>query len=198
MTSIYIDMDDVLTESNQTFLRVLERDFNKKIAYSQIKTFDLQKSFGLSDDDYASFFDRIHQPHEMLQHTPVAGSRETLRLWHENGYKISILTGRPLHSRSVSLEWLNRHEVCHDAFFIVNKYGRDVCEGEMSMSLKTLENQSFDFAVEDSGQMAQFLSETMNLKVALLDRPWNRSMSFNSNVHRCSDWMEIKTKFERL
>lgn len=198
MTSIYIDMDDVLAESNQTFLRILERDFEKKVAYSQITTFDLQKSFGLSDAEYVRFFDCIHQPDEMMQHTPVAGSRETLRLWHENGYKISILTGRPLDSRDISLEWLNRYDICHDAFFIVNKYGRDACEGKMSMSLKALEQCTFDLAVEDSGQMAQFLSETMGIQVALLDRPWNRSMSFNSNVHRCADWMEIKTRFERL
>jgi len=66
------------------------------------------------------------------------------------------------------------------------------------MSMETLSKQYFDLAVEDSGQMARFLSENMNLRVALLDRPWNRSMSFNSNVQRCADWKEIKKKFERL
>ena len=55
MTSIYIDMDDVLSESNQTFPHILERELGKKMEYSQITTFDLQKSFDLSDDEYAHF-----------------------------------------------------------------------------------------------------------------------------------------------
>ena len=198
MTSIYIDMDDVLTESNKTFLAVLERDFDKKIEYSQITTFDLQKSFGLSDDEYDAFFNNIHQPDEMILHEPVNGAKEVLQSWHDCGYEVSILTGRPLDTLDVSLEWLNRHGFLYDTFSIVNKYGRDSSKGDRSMSLEKLSTLSFDLAVEDSSQMARFLSETMGVPVALLDRPWNRPITFNDNVHRCSSWTEIKHKFERL
>lgn len=198
MASIYIDMDDVLSESNQIFLQILERDFGKKVSYSQITTFDLQESFGLSDDEYALFFDRIHHPDEMIHHLPVAGAKEMLNQWHDRGYKISILTGRPVHTKEISLKWLDLHEFYHDSFTIVNKYGRDSCEGEASISLKKVSTQHFDLAVEDSGHMAQFLSETMGVTVALLDRPWNQSMSFNNKVHRCADWSEINKKFRRL
>jgi hypothetical protein len=198
MTSIYIDMDDVLSESNQTFLQILEREFGKKVAYSQITTFDLQASFGLSDDEYAHFFECIHAPDEMMLHAPVSGARETLKHWQDIGYRICVLTGRPLDTREVSLQWLALHEFAHDSFSIVNKYGRAASKGKQSLSLEMLSTCSFDFAVEDSGQMARFLSEQMGVTVALLDRPWNRSMSFNSNVKRCADWTEIKKSFERL
>jgi uncharacterized HAD superfamily protein len=198
MTSIYIDMDDVLAESNLTFLTVLEREFGKKKDYSQITTFDLQTSFDLSDDEYAHFFDCIHRPEEMILHAPVAGARETLNIWRDRGYRICILTGRPLDTVEVSIKWLARHDFAHDAFSIVNKYGRQSSEGGDAISLETLSTQAFDLAVEDSGTMARFLSEEMGIRVALLDRPWNRSISFNGNVHRCADWMEIKHRFERL
>lgn len=198
MTSIYIDMDDVLAESNQTFLTVLEREFGKKMKYSQITTFDLQASFGLTDEEYTHFFDCIHNPDEMIRHAPVAGARQMLKHWHDEGHTIAILTGRPLETREVSLKWLALHEFTHDSFSIVNKYGRASSQGETSISLETLSTRNFDLAVEDSGHMAQFLSEQMGVQVALLDRPWNRTMSFNHNVSRCADWMEIKKKFERL
>jgi uncharacterized HAD superfamily protein len=198
MTAIYIDMDDVLTESYLTFLNVLEKNFDKKMNYSQITTFDLQKSFGLSDNEYTRFFELIHDPDEMIQHVPVPGAKKMLKLWRDSGHNISILTGRPLETRSVSLEWLDLHDFEHDSFSIVNKYGRDSSTGGMSMSLETLSQLPFDLAVEDSGNMAQFLSEQMDVKVALLDRPWNRSMVFNDNVQRCADWTQIKEKFERL
>ncbi len=198
MRSIYIDMDDVLSESNQAFLDILERDFNKKVAYSQIKSFDLKESFGLTEDEYSHFFNCIHHPDEMIHHAPVRGSQEVLRHWHQNGYKIRILTGRPLAAKEVSLQWLDMHGFYHDSFFIVNKYGRETSNGEQTLSLEALSTCHFDLAVEDSGQMARFLSEKMGVKVALLDRPWNRSMSFNHNVVRCKHWTDIKKKFGRL
>ncbi len=198
MTKIYIDMDDVLTESYLTFLHILETKFGKKMDYSQITTFDLQKSFDLSDEEYTRFFEFIHDPEEMIQHVPVPGAKQMLKRWKDNGHNISILTGRPPEARDVSLEWLDLHDFEHDSFSIVNKYGRESSTGGMSMSLETLCALDFDLAVEDSGSMAQFLSEKMGVTVALLDRPWNRSMTFNDKVLRCSDWMEIREKFERL
>ncbi len=138
MASIYIDMDDVLTESYLTFLAVLEREFGKKVVFSEIKTFDLQQSFGLSDEEYTHFFNCIHTPEEMIKHTPVPGAKQTLRYWHEKGYEICILTGRPVHTIDVSLEWLKRNDFIHDSFSIVNKYGRDSSEGQQSISLDML------------------------------------------------------------
>ena len=41
MKSIYVDMDDVLTDSTEAFLAVLEQDFGKKVAFDEILDFDL-------------------------------------------------------------------------------------------------------------------------------------------------------------
>jgi uncharacterized HAD superfamily protein len=198
MTSIYIDIDDVLAESCQTFLHVLEREFDKKVSFSQITDFDLKKSFGLTDEEYQRFFDCIHQPDEMICHTPVPGARSTVQGWHDRGYEICILTGRPADAKEVSVQWLERHAFSYHRFQIVNKYGRKGSEGNGSISLQDLSRHSFDLAVEDSAQMAVFLSETMQVPVALLDRPWNRGFSFGEKVHRCRDWQEIQDRFSRF
>ena len=198
MVSIYIDMDDVLCESNQTFLKILEQNFNKKATYEQITTFDLKTSFDLSDDEYDRFFERIHDPDEMIQHLPSKGAKQVLDTWSSKGYRINILTGRPSAAHSVSLEWLDLHQFKYHEFCIVNKYNRASSMSDQTLTLESLSELSFDLAVEDSGQMALFLSEEMNTQVALMDRPWNQSFSFNNLVHRCSDWNDIKTQFEIL
>lgn len=198
MVSIYIDMDDVLCESNKTFLNILERDFNRKIDYSQITTFDLQECFDLSDEEFALFFDRIHDPWEIIHHEPIAGAREMLKRWKNKRYTVSVLTGRPYAAHHVSVHWLNQNAFEFDTFNIVDKYGRGSSPGDSVMTLDHLKKRRFDLAVEDSGKMARFLSEQMNVTVALLDRPWNRSMTFNHNVHRCTDWSDIRQKFETL
>ena len=198
MVSIYIDMDDVLCESNQTFLNILERDFGKKADYEEITAFDLKTSLDLSDDEYSRFFESIHDPDEMIRHKPAAGAKHLLDLWHDKGYRINVLTGRPAVAQPVSLEWLKKHDFKFHGFSIVDKYNRKSSRGDSSLTLEALSRQNFDLAVEDSGAMARFLSEEMGLQVALVDRPWNRSFSFNANVHRCRDWFDIKEKFENL
>jgi len=198
MTSIYVDMDDVLTQSYQTFIDVLEREFGKKTAYSQITNFDLQQSFGLTSEEYSHFFNCVHDPKEIIRHAPVPGAKRVITRWRRKGYRISIMTGRPSETRDVSMEWLDFHGFVYDSFSIVNKYGRDASNGDRSISLESLLTRAFDLAIEDSGQMARFLSEHMNVRVALLNRPWNQSLSFNNNVQRCSDWNEIEKIFGTL
>jgi uncharacterized HAD superfamily protein len=196
--SIYVDMDDVLTQSSKVFLNVLEREFGKKKAYAQITDFDLKASFGLTETEYTHFFQCVHEPEEILGHTPVPGAKETMARWQRQGYRISIMTGRPTETRDASLVWLDRHGFTYDAFFIVNKYGRDGSNGDRSISLEDLSSRAFDLAVEDSGDMARFLSEHMDVRVALLNRPWNQNRSFNHKVRRCEDWTEIETCFGTL
>jgi len=198
MASIYIDIDDVLAESHQTFLQVLDKEFGKKATYAQITSFDLKQSFSLTDEEYRHFFECIHEPDEIISHRPVPGARAVMKKWHENGHRISILTGRPADTEAVSLEWLDRQGFTYDTFSIVNKYARKGSEGNGSISLDDLSRQSFDLAVEDSAGMAAFLSETMHVSVALLDRPWNRNFTFNGNVHRCCNWDDIQARFDHL
>lgn len=198
MISIYIDMDDVLTESYQTFINVLEREFGKTARYSQITSFDLQESFGLTPEEYEHFFECIHDPEEMIRHVPVEGARKMIADWHDKGYRICIMTGRPLDTKDVSIEWLDLHGFIYDSFSIVNKYGRNSSEGGISISLETLSTKRFNLAIEDSGQMAQFLSERMETRVALLNRPWNHHLSFNHNVVRCDGWADIGRFFGTL
>lgn len=196
--AIYIDMDDVITNTHQLLLHVLEREFGKKMSYSQITDFDLQRSFDLTDREYEHFFECVHDPEVMIRQAPVKGAKEVIQTWKDRGHTISILTGRPAVSRDVSITWLDRHGFLYDSFTIVNKYGRDASNGNGAISLESLLKKSFDLAVEDSGKMAKFLSERMGVRVALLDRPWNRDESFNHRVRRCAGWPEVETCFKTL
>jgi len=51
--------------------------------------------------------------------------------------------------------------------------------------------QHFCWAVEDSLPMAQYLATAMEVPVALLDAPWNRTESQQPGVNRYRDWRAI-------
>ena len=45
---IYIDMDDVISKTTDTYAGIVAREFGKQVRFDQIVTFDLRASFGLS------------------------------------------------------------------------------------------------------------------------------------------------------
>jgi uncharacterized HAD superfamily protein len=74
---------------------------------------------------------------------------------------------------------------------MVDKYARFATENTIAISLAELATQRFCWAVEDSLPMALFLATTMQVPVALLDSPWNRTSSQPPGVNRYRDWRAI-------
>jgi uncharacterized HAD superfamily protein len=188
---IYVDVDDVVAKTTDTYAGIVEKEFGKKVSFEQIHTFDLKTSFGLTDNEFHYFFDLIHQPDHLLGFEPVEGAVKTMVNWAEAGHCIDIVTGRPTSALEVSMEWLEKHGVPFDSFTMVDKYNRPGNDPSVAISKQELARRTYDLAVEDSMEMAMFLASTMDVFVALYDRPWNNQALDHEKMVRCSSWQEI-------
>jgi len=188
---IYVDVDDVVSKTTDTYADIVAREFGKKVRFDQIVTFDLRASFGLTDNEFHYFFDLIHQPDHLLGFDPVEGSVAALLNWVDAGHCIEIVTGRPTSALEVSLAWLEKHGVPFDSFIMVDKYNRPGNDPAIAISKEELCLRTYDLAVEDSREMAIFLAHTMGVSVALYDRPWNAHPIEDERVVRCASWQEI-------
>lgn len=192
MHPIYIDMDDVIAATVKSFIAIVEREFGRSVTNDQITDFDLKKSFDLSQSEYEHLFEVAHRPEEILGMDTIDGALETLTIWSEKGFRISIVTGRLTSTWESSLEWLSNHRVPYDEFTIVDKYDRPEMDPKIAISKEQLTSMSFSLAVEDSAAMAAFLSNHMDTPTALLDRPWNQDIDLNPNLTRYSNWQELQ------
>ncbi|MCP3940585.1 MAG: bifunctional metallophosphatase/5'-nucleotidase [Desulfobacteraceae bacterium] len=188
---IYVDVDDVVSKTTDTYSGIVEQEFGKQVAFEQLLSFDLRASFGLTENEFYHFFDLIHQPDFLLGFEPVDGSVAALVNWATTGHCIEIVTGRPGSTRDVSLEWLEQHGVPFDSFTMVDKYNRPDNDSGIAISKKELSQRSYDLAVEDSREMALFLAGTMGVPVALYDRPWNARPVDHEKVVRCVGWQDV-------
>ena len=190
--TIYVDMDDVICETCRGFLKLLQGEFNRRVAYEDVTVFDLSKSFSMSYDEIEGFMERAHQPDVLSALTPLPGALETLQTWVDGGYKIDIMTGRPPSTRVLTEEWLNRHEVGYHSLNFVDKYGR--CEIDASFSealtMDELAEKRYCLAVEDSQATAEFIHEQGVAPVVLIDRPWNRNGPSDA-IRRMNGWQEL-------
>lgn len=189
--TIYVDMDDVLCQTAQHFLNILERDFGKRFYFEQLTDFDVGQACDLTPEERAELYRIVHNGDELLSIAPIEGAVSALRQWSAAGFEIAVVTGRPPDTHTPSIEWLRRHSVRHDKFLIVDKYGRFAADGTRCISLEALTKHRFCWAVEDSPTMAIYLATQMKIPVALLDRPWNRKGVNHDLVGRHSHWHEI-------
>jgi uncharacterized HAD superfamily protein len=194
-------MDDVLCETAQGFLTLLARTHQRTVAFEEIVSFDLSRSFNLSQAEINEFMERAHEDDVLSDLEPIPGALDGVIEWANRGYAIEIVTGRPPSTEGVSRQWLERFDVPHESLTFLAKYANMHSEEDVRRAkpLSELVADDYCLAIEDSRDMAHYLAGTLGLPVALLDRPWNRNGEepLPESVVRCRGWVEVKERFER-
>jgi beta-phosphoglucomutase-like phosphatase (HAD superfamily) len=196
---VYVDFDDILSETALGFTEMLEQVFGKRVEFESIFTFDLGHAFGLSPEDTAELMQRMHEPDVLMALRPVPGARDGLRAWREAGVEVHIVTGRPPATRAVSEQWLLAHDMPCTTLMFVDKYARAYPSGawEAAITLDQLRSLQFCLAVEDSPVMIQFFAKSTTVPLVILDRPWNRREPEGGRATRCLNWGDIMRRFPR-
>lgn len=193
MPRIYVDFDDVLCETARGLAELLQAEWGKRVAYEEIRWFDLGRSFGLTERETARLLDAGHRPEILGSFRPTPGAQETLWQWRARGCEICIVTGRPPATAGASRAWLDAHAMPYDRLFFVDKYRR-LPPGPDLLTLDALAGMEFAFAVDDAPAMLEFLVVSMPMPVLIYDRPWNSGFAPPTNgrlVARCRSWEEI-------
>ncbi len=195
---IYVDIDDVLSETIVRLVELLEHLHDRRIDPNGVEHFDLSKSFGLGDDELDAFMERAHHDDVLLSIAPKSGAAAVLSEWDAAGDRITVVTGRPPQTHAASRLWLERHDLSHDTLHHLDKWNRPSwnASGLPAISFDDIATFDFEFAVEDSLDTAVRLIEEFEIPVALMDRPWNRAVDSISkktreSLLRCSDWTQI-------
>lgn len=192
---IYVDFDDCLCETGRIFPGLVTKLFGKHIPYEDLRYFELQKAFSLTEDQYMRMMTEAHRPASLLAIEETKGASETINGWLDRGYDVSIITGRPGSAYEASRTWLDRHGLERARLYCLNKYVGDTFlkNSEFSLTLEDYYKMPFDYAVEDSPTAFQFFEHLPELRVLVYDRPWNQQCVFpGENFSRCFDWDTIR------
>jgi uncharacterized HAD superfamily protein len=197
--NIYIDYDDCLCETGRHFSQLVKELFDLNVPYEDIRDFNLQKTFSLTDEQYEKMMIEGHSSKVLLSYDETPGAVETIRGWIDRGHEISIITGRPYSAYEASRQWLDEHNLADVKLYCLNKYGRDsfIKNSDFSLELEDYYKMKFDVAIEDSPAAFQFFSHLPELKVFVIDRPWNQGCELpGDNFRRCYDWETIRKMVE--
>ena len=193
--NIYIDIDDCLCETARHFVELIKELFDKDVPYEDIRYFNLQKSFSLTDDQYEEMMIKAHTRDVLVTYDETPGAVSTINSWLDKGHEVSIITGRPFSAYDASREWLDQHGLERAKLYCLDKYGRDsfIKNSEFNLKLDDYYKMKFDYAIEDSPMAFRFFDHLPELKVLVIDRPWNQDCEFpREGFKRCFDWDTIR------
>ena len=197
---IYVDFDDCLCETAMAFTDIADRLFGKKVPYEQVRFFNLQDSFRLTDREYEELMTEGHRPEVLLSYEETPGAATVLNEWIDRGDEVFIITGRPFSAYEASRRWLDEHGFERVQLYCLNKYGRDafIKNSDFNLELEDYYHMHFDYAIEDSPVAFRFFEHLPELKVMVYERPWNRDCELpGPNYFRCFDWEGIREQIRK-
>lgn len=192
----YVDFDDCLCETAKAFTGIVHRMFGKDVPYDNVRSFNLQESFKLTEDEYEQMMIEGHRPEVLLSYDETPGACQALNEWIDQGHEVFVITGRPYSAYEASRKWLDEHGLNRARLYTLNKYGRDsfIKNSEFNLELEDYYRMNFDYAIEDSPMAFRFFDHLPELKIMVFDRPWNRECELpGGNYTRCSDWEIIRS-----
>lgn len=195
---IYVDLDDVLCDTTRMLARLVENEFGRRIAYCQIASSDVVKSFGLHAGELRRFLKLAARPELLLSLPLEPGALGILQCWDSAGYEIWIVTGRSPSTFNTTRDWLSFRGVPYTCLQYVNKYSRvALAESDMSpMPLPDIAAVDFCLAIEDSPEVAILLAQGHTLASVLYARPWNVGATVmtptgSRPIPRFSNWSDL-------
>ena len=191
---IYVDIDDVLCETAASLCGLAAREFDRHVEYENVRVFDMQQVFCLTDAEMARFAVLSHEP-DCLKNFPLTeGAVEGLKSLRDAGAQVDILTGRPAASHQATEEWLASVGLGDFKVEYVDKYGRTFArhpDDPATVPLAALLQRQYDIAIDDSPVILKSLAGWSDTRVLVFDRPWNRSFALAPNMTRVIGWKGV-------
>jgi uncharacterized HAD superfamily protein len=192
--NLYVDLDDVVAQTIRAFILLLETKFHRRVDFESVRSFHLGQSFQLSDIELRAFLRAAHESSVLRSIEPIPGAREALSRLQAYAH-IVIVTGRPIFTYDDTVRWLFENQISHHAVGFLKKYVENdtgIRHWRRPIALRSLRRGAFTLAVEDSPKMAKYIATRLELPVALLDKPWNRSLAIGARHRalctRCDNW----------
>ena len=190
---IYIDYDDVVTETARALAAQLRREGSwAPETFEDIREFDLHVSFRLGPAEYDAFMARAHRDEELLALEEIPGACATLRAWLDDGLAPVVVTGRPPYAYTASRAWLDARGLRDLPLVIADKYNRfkgDPPPGVSVAHLDDLRRMGFLLAIDDAPPALDFVASSGLCPALVFDRPWNRA--YGPTLPRVRTWREL-------
>jgi len=179
MLKIGIDVDNVIADSAKVLISEINKFYNTKLTYSDIRMYDFHTILGISKTEMRPYWEKIYSERVPMRCKLVRGAREGVKGLKKK-YEVYLVTSRFREYEKDTVEWLRRMKIPYDHIAHVEEKQKHVYA----------EKKGIKIFIEDDLEQAIYMSEA-GIKVFLFDHPWNRNVDVKKRFVRVKGWSEI-------
>jgi uncharacterized HAD superfamily protein len=187
--NIGIDIDEVLCYTNDHFLEEFNLKHNTNFKKKQLLDYYYNHLVGF-ESKYVINEIVNHLINNSEEYDIIEDSKEVLtKLKQDN--KLFIITARKeILFLEKTTNWLKRHfgeNFFEEIIFSTKNHEEKYCKSDICTKY------NIDIMIEDAPHHALKCADK-NIKVFLMNRPWNKSLKEHDNITRVNSWREIEEK----
>jgi len=177
------DIDDTIADGVGFFVPQLNKHFNRDVKLEDVDgrfcdVYGIEQP--LIDKFFKSFGNDIFKNLEAFPKVV-----ECINKWYDEGYKITIITARPLEAKETTITWLAEKGV---------KYHELLFDEEKSQLAK---ERGIEIFVDDHPKVVEAM-HNVGVTTLFMDIPKNRKNFTSEGIYRVKNWDEVYLTIEGL
>lgn len=180
--TIGVDFDEVLADTWSAVIGFHNERYQTSWQRKEIKTSRFWGVLGPPKEESYKKLEEFCRTKYFKNIKPVIDSQEGIDYLISRGYKLIIITTRPIHLSKETENWLKR--------YFPNKFTGTFYSSENTKSSICL-RERVKFLIEDDLENAKECQPS-GIKVFLLDSPWNKTRKLSKGIIRLSSWAEVR------
>jgi len=174
---VLVDIDDTIAQTQRAIFQRVNLELGRNIKLSDL-TFEVRENLNPSVQEILDGF--FVDKEAILLIPAYPSSLAGVKLLHEAGYRIHVVSSRKSPTRYYSRQWLETHGF---GPFITEIHPRDRDLSGPEFKLTIAQKTQAEAAFDDQVRIAQTLAQN-GIFVYLVRRPWNSELRRFDNVLR--------------
>jgi len=192
---IGIDIDNVLAELS-TIMNLWHKDkYDYYIPNHKRTKFWLTFSWNCSQEEATKRLLEFYESEDFKKTPPVKGAVKAINKLAKK-HELHVITSRPIYTEKETLRWLDEHFSLQN-FKKIHINGQCIKDKICKTKVEICEELGIKLMIEDALHFAEDCAEK-DIKVLLLDWPWNQTNNLHPNITRVKDWKEILEKIDKI
>jgi len=189
---IGIDLDSVVADIMPPLIDYHNKNYGTSLVLSDYKVFELGVTWRCSREEVLSRAFNFYRSSWFDTVKPVKGAIEGIEYLSRN-CELHIITSRPNIIKEKTDKWIFKYfpkkfKTIHHTNQFSKKGGKNKSEICQSLGIKMIIEDSLAFAHDCSSS---------DIKVLLMDMPWNQSKTLPKNITRVYGWKDIIDLFTK-
>lgn len=192
---IAVDIDDVLADTLNGFLKYYNKKYNTKFQRRDFNIYHWGDVLGLHFGDFLKIFKDYALNGNFRKLLPARGAQAAMAKLKKN-HSLVVVTGRENYLIADTEYWLKRY---YPGIFSGVHYTASMLEKEKGKGSKTgaCWQEGVDLMIEDQYDFAKDCAAD-GIKTLLMECPWNRDLKLPANIIRVKSWREVLSQVNTL